>query len=146
MGAVVFLAATALHPSQADPSDLPAALAEYAGSAHWVESHIGQFLGLLLIVFGLVALERSFTEEPGAALARLAMAGALVAAGAFAALHAVDGIAVKFVAEAWVQAPAAEKPAAFRVAEAVRQIEIGLAAFSSLVFGIAIFGYGTRLS
>ena len=40
--------------------------------------------------------------------------------------QAVDGIAIKLVAEDWVNAPAAEKEVAFRVAEAVRHIEIGL--------------------
>jgi hypothetical protein len=43
VGAAVLVVATMLHPSEADPNDLPAALAEYAADTFWVVSHLGQF-------------------------------------------------------------------------------------------------------
>jgi hypothetical protein len=57
----------------------------------------------------------------------------------------VDGIALKAMVDAWTAAPAVEKNAAFRAAFAVRQIEIGLASFSSLVFGASAALYGAAL-
>ena len=62
-----------------------------------------------------------------------------------AALQAVDGVALKAAVDAWAAAPAAEKPAAFSAAFAVRQIEIGLASLLSILFGATAALYGLLL-
>ena len=59
-----------------------------------------------------------------------------------AALQAVDGVALKATVDAWDAAPAADKPAAFAAAFAVRQIEIGLASLLSILFGATSGVYG----
>ncbi len=71
---------------------------------------------------------------------------ALVAVGVYGANQAVDGIAIKFVAEEWVNAPTAEKEVAFRVAEAVRHIENGTSSFSALILGMSIVLYGLAIA
>ena len=48
-----------LHPHHAAPNDSAAAFHEYAASQDWTIVHIGQWLGMLLIVFGLVSLAAS---------------------------------------------------------------------------------------
>jgi hypothetical protein len=67
---------------------------------------------------------------------------AVVATALYAVNLAVDGIAIKFVADEWVSAPAAENADALRVAEAVRHIEIGLSSFAELTLGAALLLYG----
>jgi hypothetical protein len=67
---------------------------------------------------------------------------AVVATALYAVNQAVDGIAIKFVADEWVSAPAAENADALRVAEAVRHIEIGLSSFAELTLGAALLLYG----
>jgi hypothetical protein len=71
----------------------------------------------------------------------------VVAVAIFGANQAVDGIAIKFVAEQWVDAPAAQKADAFRLANAVRHAEIGLTSFSQLTLGLALLlsGLATAL-
>ena len=145
LGVVVLIGGNAIHGGD-DPANLAVSLPQYAANDNWVVAHILQFLGFLLILGGLVALHRSIPAEPGAALARLGLVTALVAVGVYGANQAVDGIAIKFVAEEWVSAPAAEKEVAFRVAEAVRHIEIGTSSFSALIFGMSLVLYGLAIA
>ena len=70
---------------------------------------------------------------------------AVVAISVYAANQAVDGIAIKFVAEEWLSAPLSEKEVALRVAEAVRHIEIGLTSLTVLVLGVAFILYGVAI-
>ena len=125
LGVTFFSVSGAFHGGH-QPDDLVATLPQYATNANWIVVHLGQFLGLFMVVGGLVGLYRSITLGPGAALAQLGFVAAVVAISVYAANQAVDGIDIKFVAKEWVDAPAAEKEVAFRVAEAVRHIEIGL--------------------
>ena len=59
-------------------------------------------------------------------------AGAIAAIGISAALQAVDGVALKRMVDVWAASPAASKALAFQAAFAVRQIEVGLAAMTSI--------------
>lgn len=145
LGVVVLIGGNAIHGGD-DPANLAVSLPQYAANGNWVVAHILQFLGFLLILGGLVGLHRSIPAEPGVALARLGLATALVAVGVFGANQAVDGIAIKFVAEEWVNAPAEEKEVAFRLAEAVRHIEIGTSSFSALILGMSIVLYGLAIA
>ena len=87
-------------------------------------AHLGQFAGQFLGAIGLVALSRSIPTEPAAAFALLGFFTTLTSISIYAAVLGVDGVAMKFVADAWVNASDAEKGVTFRVAEAVRRIEI----------------------
>ena len=145
LGVITLFIADAFHGGH-DPSDLEAVLPEYAANANWEVVHIGQFLGYALVLISLVALHRSIAEGHGAALARLGYVIAVVATAIYAVNQAVDGVAVKFVADEWVSAPAAEKAGALRVAEAVRHVEIGLSSFAELAFGAALLLYGEAIA
>lgn len=97
------------------------------------------------MLFGFVALYRSMAEAASANFARLGLAVALVAQAIYACNQAVDGVAIKFVAQAWVNAPLAERADALRLADAVRHIEIGTSslwvlnrAIVQILFGAAI--------
>ncbi len=144
-GAVVLFVATLLHPTDADPNDAVAAFREYAADSLWIASHLGQFLGIALIVAGLLALYLNLLSGGGAAWARLGMVGAVASLTLVAVLQAVDGIALKAMVDAWVAAPPEREMAAFQAAFGVRQIEVGLASMVSLVFGITVILYGIAI-
>jgi hypothetical protein len=132
------------------PEDLQAILPQIAANDYWVVVHLAQFVGDVLMLFGFVALYRSIIEgaSTGAspALARMGIVVAVVAEGVYAVNQAVDGIANKFVAQEWVSAAPAEKADAFRLADAVRHIEIGTSSLWALSWGITLLLFGLALA
>ena len=146
IGAVMLLVATMLHPMSADPGDPVAAFTEYAADKLWVASHLGQFLGVGLIFVGLYALNRSLRDDPIEWLANLGLLVALAALVMAAVLQAVDGIALKVTVDRWAAAADAQKQSAFDAAFAVRQIEIGAASVTAMLFGTAGILFGISLA
>jgi hypothetical protein len=132
------------------PEDLRAVLPQVAANDYWVGVHLAQFVGDVLMLFGFVALYRSITQGASAgasvALARMGIVGAVVAEGVYAVNQAVDGIANKFVAQEWVSAAPAEKADAFRLANAVRHIEIGTSSLWLLSGGITLLLFGLAIA
>jgi len=139
VGAPLLLVSTLLHPLQSDPNDGLLAFAEYAADSFWLWSHLGQFLGIILLGAALVA-----TFEPGraAAWARIGLVGTAASIAMAAALQAVDGVALKVMVDRWAAASGDERALAFETAFAVRQIEIGLASLLSLSFGLTLIVFG----
>jgi uncharacterized membrane protein (DUF2068 family) len=144
-GAGLLFIGTWMHPMNADPNVPIAAFTEYAGAHYWVASHLMQLFGVLLMSAALVLLLRRLLDGPGADFAALATAGVIAGVATAGALQAVDGIALKIMVDGWAAAPAAAKPVLFQAAFAVRQIEIGLASMTSLLFGLAVSMYGGAL-
>jgi hypothetical protein len=142
---VLLFIGTALHPMQADPNVAAAAFVEYAADRHWVMSHLLQLAGVGLIVAALVLLSRTLGDGPAGTWAALGAAGAVASLAAAAALQAVDGVALKKMVDAWAAAPDADKAMHFQAAFAVRQIEIGLASMTSLLFGLAAALFGVAI-
>jgi hypothetical protein len=160
MGSVAFLAgviitivSTLFHATSEDLTDHPVVFAAYAQSDPWIAAHIGQFAGVMLIFAGgFVALFRLLIlseSSAASALAWLGFAVTIMAASTFAILQAVDGIALKRAVDSWynttTSAATEEKTIAFRVAEGIRWIEIGINSINriiqgavAIIFGIAI--------
>lgn len=136
-----------LHPHQAQPNDSRAAFIEYASADSWAEVHLGQYVGALLVAFGLVALAVTMAQRPGAAgqLARFAGVTAVVSAAVFAVQMAVDGVALKAAVEQWTSAPAGQQAPAYGVAEVIRSLEKGLSALFHLNNGIALVALGSAV-
>ena len=105
LGPLVLFVSTLMHPLEADPNDAVAAFTEYAADRLWVGTHLGQFLGVAIIVAALVMLSRSLGEGKTAAWLRIGLAGAIATLAATAVLQAVDGVALKFMVDRWVGAP-----------------------------------------
>ena len=78
IGVVLLLAATLLHPMQAEPNDSATAFAEYAADRFWLATHLAQLAGAALITGGLLTLSWKLHAGRGGAWALLA-AGAAVA-------------------------------------------------------------------
>jgi Domain of unknown function (DUF4386) len=145
LGALGLLIGTLLHPLNADPNDPLAAFTEYAANAPWVASHLLQLLGIILMVFGLVLLGQFLATGGGASWAAVAGVSAAASMAVAIALQAVDGVALKFMVNAWANAPAADKQMLFYATFGVRQIEVGLAAMSSLMLGVTVMLYSAAL-
>ena len=136
-GIVVIVLASRFHGGT-DPADLQTALPQYAANPHWKAAHLGQFLGFLLIVSSLIILLHHIKAIADSLSALLGIVVAAISAATFAANHAVDGVAIRYVAENWVNAPPDGKIAAMNLAQAVRHIEQGLSALVALNLGIAL--------
>src|SRR4051794_39627881 len=65
-GELLSLLAGILHPAQANPNDHPAVFAEYASSANWTAVHVGQFVGMAVVVAGLLVLLAALDVGSGA--------------------------------------------------------------------------------
>ncbi len=145
LGAALLFVGTSLHPMETDPSVPLVVFREYAANRLWVASHLVQLSGIVFIVAALVLLARKLAGGPAADWATLGMAGAIAGLGVASALQAVDGVALKVMVDTWAATPQAGKVAVFRAAVAVREIEIGLASMTSLLFGLTASIYGIAL-
>jgi Domain of unknown function (DUF4386) len=146
VGSLVLLVATLLHPMSADPSDAVAAFTEYAADRLWVASHFAQFVGVCLIFVGLTALARSLQDERTRWLSDLAALTAATTLATAAVLQAVDGVALKVMVDRWAAAADGQKDLAFAAALAVRDVEIGVAGFSAILFGMTGVLFGAALA
>ena len=104
VGAVLTLG-TMLHPVDADPGDALAAFTEYAADAHWVATHLTQYLGVALVFVGLVTVRDAIQHEPAGWIARLGVVFGVSALTVAAVLQAVDGIALKVMVDSSSSAP-----------------------------------------
>jgi Domain of unknown function (DUF4386) len=138
VGAIFLVVGTILHPSGADPADSAAAFSEYAADRLWTTSHLTQFFGVVFMFLGLVALADTLRDEPTGWLARLGVHTAVAALAATAILQAVDGVALKAIVDVWANATADQKQSSYLAALAVRQIEIGTASSTAILFGAAV--------
>jgi hypothetical protein len=145
VGAVVFLSSTLLHPSSSAPNDLAAAFAEYAGSAFWVAIHLGQFAGVAMMGTALVALAATLEMGRPAAWGRIGLTGALLSMAVYAANQAVDGVSNHVMVHRLAAASVETRPLVFEAAFAVRQIEVGLTSYFSLVFGVTLGIFGLAM-
>lgn len=144
-GVPTLLTATLLHPLDADPGDPRAAFQEYAADPLWVASHLGQFLGMVLLAVALLALADAARTDRARAWARIGILGTAASVAVAAALQAVDGVALKVAVDRWAQATGDQQLRSFEAAFAVRQVEIGLVSLLSLLFGLTLMAYGTSL-
>ena len=145
-GVLLFTLSGLFHPARHPANDHIEAFAEYAASAHYALIHVGQFAGMLLMVAGLVLLllalspqSRSWTGQVGVVLS----VGALILYGV---LQAVDGVALKQAADAWMRAPEAEKAVRWASAEAIRWTEWGVRSYHSFMLGASFVLFGTMLA
>ena len=163
MGSVAFIAGIVIaavstfvfHPTTENLMDNPVVFALYAQDDLWIASHIGQFVGIMLVFAGgFVALHRLLVKsESGtaSALSWLGLVTAIISASTFAILQAVDGIALKIAVNSWYGFPPhpanseEEKAIAFQVAQGLRWTEWGVQAYYrmfqgavALIFGVAI--------
>lgn len=155
-GIVITIVSTLFHASSEDLTNHPIVFAVYAESDPWIAAHIGQFAGVMLVFAGgFVSLFRLLVgseSSAASALAWLGFAVTIMAASTFAILQAVDGIALKRAVDSWYNTPTAsssaateEKAIAFRVAEGIRWIEIGINSINRIIQGAVAIIFGVAI-
>jgi hypothetical protein len=140
IGVLVYNVANIFHPHRENPNNHPAVFAEYAHSAVWTAVHLGQFVGLAVLLAGLLVLFFALNVSEGTPR-WLGFFGAIAAGVALAlagVVYAVDGVTLKQAVDAWVSAPAAEQAARFASAEAIRWLEWGTRSYYNFMFGLTL--------
>ena len=118
-----------------------------ADSDIYILDHLLFLIGTLMLVGGLVALQRSITGERGAAFARYGYVVALLSTGLLAVLTGIDGRASKVIFDAWAAAPAADADTLMMIAEATEELNFGMfSVWIMLFFGITYILYGLAVS
>ncbi len=137
-GSLVWILAGLFHPG-GDANNHPVEFGVYANSGNWTAVHLGQFVGMAILIAGLVVLFFALGASSGAAgiANRFAVVSAAVALGLYGVLQAVDGVALKQAVDAWATAPAAEKPIRFASAESIRWLEWGVRSYQGFMLGLA---------
>ncbi len=143
---IVHVALLAVDAPLSDPGDTEAFIQSIVDSSIWAGIHLLVLVPLLLGVGGLLALYRSITGEPGAALAQLGFAAALMGGAITSVSVAIlGGGAMKELADAW--GAAADKEVPFAVAEATVLISFDIGSWGNLVFyGVAPILYGLAIA
>ncbi|TPQ23468.1 hypothetical protein [Streptomyces sporangiiformans] len=145
VGFLINIVSTALHPS-GEEDDHQAIFTEYADSDAWVAVHLGQFVGVLVALGGLLVLYRALRGTGRSALlAHLAAALTVATAAMWAVLQGLDGVGLKQAADAWAAASAADKQIRFADAETVRWLEWGFQSYFRILLGLAFALFGAAL-
>ncbi len=146
LGAILGFTVNAVYPRTFQAGVTEESLTLMAESPIWEGVHIGIMFTGLLILSGMVALYRSISQEPGAGLARLGYTTAVVGGCIFLVSVAIDGFAMKAVAESWISASEAQKAVAFQVAYAVGQVNFGIYSIWFIIFfGVTLILYGLAI-
>ena len=144
-GELLFILVGIFHPSREPANNHPAVFAEYANSAPWTAVHLGQFVGIAVIIAGLLVLYFALNVHSGMLgwVGRFGTVSAVVALALYVVLQAVDGVALKQTVDAWVGAPDAEKAVRFASAETIRWLEWGVRSYHSFLLGLAFVLFAT---
>jgi hypothetical protein len=145
-GFLFFYVVTQLwHPSGQE-NNHPVIFTKYAESDPWIAVHFLQFAGILVALAGFVVLYRLLEvrrEVP--LLARCALGSLVAAAAVWAALQAVDGVALKHAVDAWISASGPAKGARFADAEVLRWTEWSLQSYFRLLLGLTFVLFGIAI-
>ena len=147
-GVLVTAVAGFLHPEGADANDHEAVFAVYAASQSWTAVHLGQFIGMVIITFGLVALFFALDVRSGVGLwlNRFALLSAGAALALYGVLQVVDRVGLKQAVNAWASAENGDKAMRFAGAETVRWLEWAVRSYQSFVFGLALVLFGAVIA
>ena len=137
---------TMFHPS-GDEDNHEVIFKEYAEDGAWELIHIGQLLGVLLALAGILVLCRLLIAIGDRQVLVLLTAAAAVITGAtFAVLQGLDGVGLKQVTESWLDATGAEKLERLHDAETVRWLEWGFQSYFRLILGATLLLLGTTMA
>ncbi len=146
-GKLVYIGAGQFHPGSVPPNQHPEVFAEYANSMYWGAVHMGQFVGMAMLLSGIVLLAIAFARRSGTLdwLACLAATSAVVTIALNGVQLAVDGVALKAAANAWLAAPAADQGARLAALEAVRWLEWAASSYQLTMLGITLILVATQI-
>jgi hypothetical protein len=148
VGVVMFILVTVLFHPGGIPNDDAGTFRAYANSTYWYLIHTIQFAGNVIIILGLLALFSALNVKSGlvGVLNRFAAYSAVASLAFFAAVYAVDGIALRETIDAWLNAPPPAQSAYFAVAEGIRVLEWGVRSFSDYLTGLSLVLFATVIT
>lgn len=147
IGAVIFAVANIIHPRSEHIDVAIEQVQAVAAADTYILGHLLLLLGPILMVFGLVALQRSITKKRGAGFALYGFVAALISTGHLAALVGIDGRPTKVIADTFVAAPPEDAHTLMLIAGAIEQVNFGtLSVWIILFFGITYILYGLAVS
>jgi hypothetical protein len=137
-GQLLYIAATLLHVG-GNANDHEAIFAIYARDQIWTVVHLGQFAAIAIMLVGLLGVFSALVEAGRTSwLTRVGSAAAIAALALYGALQAIDGVALKQAVNALAGAPEAERTARLASAEAVRWLEWGMRSYHDFALGLAL--------
>src|SRR4051812_50173075 len=103
VGFILYVLISLLHPGREPANNHRAVFAEYASSDNWTAVHLGQFVGMAVIIAGLLVLYFALDLRAGgpAWVGRLGAVAATVALGLYGVLQAGGGGALQKAGDAW---------------------------------------------
>ena len=137
-----------VHP--VTPMNDPVGVARViAGSGSWVPVHLAIVVGILLMLGGLVALDRSIGGGIAGTLARFGLWAAVGGVTIGLVLVILDGVAAYQLAQEWAAAPPGDQALALGLVHVNETINFALASLFNLVFAgvtFILFGLAVALS
>ncbi len=122
------------------PNDHAAVFLAYAAAGNWTAIHFVLFAATAIFIAGLIVLFLALNIPDG--ISRSIGIVAVISAGVTLAIYAmdaaVDGVALKQAALAWVNAPAAEQAARFASVESIRWLEWGAKSYAPMMLGLTL--------
>jgi len=146
VGQLLYIVITFFH-ANGDANNHPVVFMEYAASGIWTAVHLGQLVGMTVLLAGLLALFAVLdVESETTRWARnFGIVLTVVALALYCMLQAVDGVALKQAVDAWASAPEAEKVARFASAEAIRWLEWGVRSYHNFALGLALLLFAVEV-
>ena len=139
--------ANMVHPRSPDIEIYEEQIRTVSNSDIWIVDHLLFLLGALLIIFALYALAQSISDERASTWVRFGSVTAIISGGVVSVLIGTDGIASKFVHDAFVAAPGAESAMALRISEMLEEVDVAIFSIFILVFfGVTFLLYGLAVA
>ena len=142
-GPILALIVSALHPRPSKLDDHEAFLEAAAQSpTRWLLVHLGLVFASILFLAGLTAVSRSLWTGGSAALARVALVGAVAGTAVRLVQESID-LALGEVAEDWQAASGSERASVLRVGAALEDVDFAMLSVQILFFfGVTFALYG----
>lgn len=144
-GLLLNAVSTLFHPA-GEEDNHQVIFTAYANSDRWVAIHLGQFVGVLLALGGLLVLT-SVMRAAGrpTLLPHVAAAVTVAAAATWAVLQGLDGVGLKQAVDSWYSASGADKAIRLANAETVRWLEWGFQSYFRVLLGLAFVLVGAAM-
>jgi hypothetical protein len=145
-GFLINAVSTMFHPSGSEDNH-EAIFTDYAESGAWEAIHLGQLLGVLTALAGIVLLCRLLSAPEGwSVVAGFGAAAAVITGATFVVLQGLDGVALKQAVDSWDASSGLEKIDRFNNAETVRWLEWGVQSYFRVVLGSAFVLLGAAIA
>jgi hypothetical protein len=145
VGLLLNAVSTLFHPA-GEEDNHQVIFTAYANSDSWIAVHLGQFVGVLLALGGLLVLTRVMRAAGRSTrLPHFAAAVTVATAATWAVLQGLDGVGLKQAVDAWNRASGADKAIRLANAETVRWLEWGFQSYFRVLLGLAFLLVGAAM-